>query len=149
MCCSWLAENTGCKNSSAHHRTTLSGFIFARKACNDNRKKNLLDSNISSTCSNYMANFGPLTAEICSLIWGTPANIDFASHRRPTKLCTMFDRLVGWYTIYTYTYIFSGALAPHIILPGAKSLCVQVLRSPVLAVLLHGTPAAVVSQTAA
>jgi len=26
----------------------------------------------------------------------------------PTKICTMFDRLLGWYTIYT----FSEALAP-------------------------------------
>jgi len=33
-----------------HHRTTLSGCIFATKACIDNRKKNLLNSNISSTC---------------------------------------------------------------------------------------------------
>jgi len=37
-------------------------------------------------------------------------------HRRPTKLCTMFGRLLGWYTIYT----FSRALVPDGILPGAK-----------------------------
>jgi len=30
------------------------------------------------------------------------------AHRRPTKLRTMFGRLLGWYTIYT----FSAALAP-------------------------------------
>jgi len=53
MCCTWLAENTGCKNYaqnrlSAHHRTTLSGYIFANKACINNRK-NLLNANISST----------------------------------------------------------------------------------------------------
>jgi len=35
-----LAENTGHKKSpSGHHRTTLSGYIFATKACIDNRKK--------------------------------------------------------------------------------------------------------------
>jgi len=40
MCCTWLAENTGCKKSSFwHHRTTLSGCIFAAEACIDNRKK--------------------------------------------------------------------------------------------------------------
>jgi len=53
MCCTWLAENTGRKNyikpPSAHHRTTLSGYIFATKAYIDNRQK-LLNSNISSTC---------------------------------------------------------------------------------------------------
>jgi len=38
------------------------------------------------------------------------------AQRRSTKLCRMFDRLLGWYTIYT----FSGALAPNGILPDAK-----------------------------
>jgi len=43
-CCMRLAENTGrkkiVKNSlSAHHRTTLSGYVFATKAHIDNRKK--------------------------------------------------------------------------------------------------------------
>jgi len=43
--------NTGRKKSpSAHHRTTLSGYIFANKARIDNRKKNLLNNNMSSTC---------------------------------------------------------------------------------------------------
>ena len=32
---------------SVHHRTTLSGYIFAIKARIDNRKKNLLSSNVS------------------------------------------------------------------------------------------------------
>ena len=65
-----------CKNSpSAHHRTTLSGYIFAIKARIDNRKK-LLSSNISPTCPYNMVNFGPLAAEIVSLLWGTPANFN-------------------------------------------------------------------------
>ena len=34
------------KSPSAHHRTTLSGHIFATKAHIDNRKKNLLNSDI-------------------------------------------------------------------------------------------------------
>jgi len=65
-----------------------------------------------------MVNFGPLAAEIWSLVWGTPANFNgFPSWLRycsdvaqwkPTKLCTMFGRLLGWYTIYS----FLGALAP-------------------------------------
>ena len=69
--------------------------------------------------SQYVANFGPLTAEIGSGVWGTLEQIStgFASclrycsdvaHRRPTELCTMFGRLMGWYTIYT----FSGTLVP-------------------------------------
>ena len=39
-------------------------------------EKNLLSSNISSTCSHNMVNFGPLAAEIVSLVWGTPANFN-------------------------------------------------------------------------
>ena len=77
MCRMRLAENTGCKKSpSGHHRTTLSGYIFATKAHIDNRKKNLLRSNISSTCPRNMVNFGPLAAEIVSLVWGIPANFN-------------------------------------------------------------------------
>jgi len=47
-----------------HHRTTLSGYIFATKARIDNWKKNLLRNNTPSTCHHNMANFGPLMAEI-------------------------------------------------------------------------------------
>jgi len=36
--------------------------------------KKLLSSNVSSTCPHNMVSFGPLTAEICSGVWGTPAN---------------------------------------------------------------------------
>ena len=38
--------------------------------------KNLLSSNISSTYPHNMVNFGPLAAEILSLVWGTPANFN-------------------------------------------------------------------------
>ena len=37
-------------------------------------EKNLLSSNTSSTCLDNMVNFGPLTAEIGSGVWGTPTN---------------------------------------------------------------------------
>ena len=76
MCCTQLAENTGRKKSLfRHHRTTLSGCIFATKACIDNRKKNL-SSNTFSACPHNMVNFGPLTAEIYCRVWGTPANFN-------------------------------------------------------------------------
>ena len=84
MFCTRLAGNTARKNDakkspSTHHRTTLSSYIFAtaNKAYIDNRK-NLLNSNISSTCPHNMVNFGPLVAEaeIDSVVWGTPANFN-------------------------------------------------------------------------
>ena len=52
-----------------------------------------------------MANFSPLAAEIVSLVWDAQQIFTgFASwlrycrdvaHRKPTKLCTMFGRLLG------------------------------------------------------
>jgi len=76
--CMRLAGNTGrkkiAKNSpSAHHRTALSGYIFATKAHIDKRKK--LNSSISPTCPHNMVNFGP-APEIGSLVSGTPANFN-------------------------------------------------------------------------
>jgi len=76
-CCTRLAGNTGCKKSPFwHHHTTLSGYIFGTKAYIDKRKKNLLNSNTSSTCPANMVNFGVLAAEICWRVWGTPANFN-------------------------------------------------------------------------
>jgi len=60
----------------------------------------------------------PSMAEIISLVWGTPANFNgfrvlasLLQRRRSTKstkLCTMFGRLLAWYTIHT----LSGSLDP-------------------------------------
>jgi len=64
------------KSPSAHHHTTLSGYIFATRARIDNLKKNLLSSNISSRCPHDMVNFGLLAAEIIPVVWGTPAKFN-------------------------------------------------------------------------
>ena len=40
-------------------------------------EKNLLSSNISSTCPRNMVNYSPLPAEIVSLVWGIPANFNW------------------------------------------------------------------------
>jgi len=64
-CCTRLAENSGCTNLPK------------------NLKKNLLSSNISSTCPHNMANFGPLAAEIGPVVWGTqPISTGFAFWQR-------------------------------------------------------------------
>jgi len=36
----------------------------------------LLNSNISPTCPHNMVNFGPLAAEICWRVWGTPTHFN-------------------------------------------------------------------------
>ena len=68
------------KNSpSVHHRTTLSGYIFATKADSDNRKKKLVRQQYlphMSTCPHIMVNFGPRVAEISSVVWGTQSNFN-------------------------------------------------------------------------
>jgi len=63
------------KSPSGHHRTTLSGYVFATKSRIDNRKKRL-SSHTFSTCPHNMANFGRLAAEIGSGVCGTPANLN-------------------------------------------------------------------------
>ena len=65
----YIVKKVAQKSPSGHHRTTLSCYIFATKARMDNRKKNLLSSNISSTCFDNMVNFGPVAAEICWRVW--------------------------------------------------------------------------------
>jgi len=73
--CKCRTQKSRKKSPSGHYPTTLSGYIFATNACIDNRK-NLLSSNSSSTCPHNMVNFGPLAAEIVSLVWGTPGNFN-------------------------------------------------------------------------
>jgi len=61
MWCTQLAENTGLKISqnlpSGHHRATLSGYIFATKACIDNLVK---QQYLLPTCPHNMANLRPI-----------------------------------------------------------------------------------------
>jgi len=87
-----------------------------------NNRKNLLNSDIFSTCPHNIMNFSPLAAEKPEIglpVWGTPAIFNGfrvnwlryctdVAQRKSTKLCTMFGCLLPWYTRYT----FSGALAP-------------------------------------
>jgi len=74
--CKYRTQNIAKKSPSGHHHTTSSGYIFATKACIDNREKNLFNSNTSSTCPDNMVNVGPLAAEIGLPVWGTPENFN-------------------------------------------------------------------------
>ena len=74
------AGNTGPKKSqknslSGHHHTTLSGYIFATKAHIDNRKK-IVKQQYRLHMSSQYSDFGPVTAEIGSGVWGTPGNFN-------------------------------------------------------------------------
>ena len=80
MCCTRLAANAGPqKVAKNRHLGTIAQLCRAISLQLSNVStigKNLLSSNISSTCSYNMVNFGPLAAEIVSLVWGTPGNFN-------------------------------------------------------------------------
>jgi len=133
-CCTRLVENAGRKNDakspSAHHRTTLSGYISSQLRHVSTVGKNVLNSNISSRCphNNYAERWPTNSWDLLAsnAEFGVPHQIStgFASclrlycsdvaHRKPTKLCTMFGRFLGW-----YIYIFGGSCPPDRISPGA------------------------------
>jgi len=75
-----LAENTGRKEviKNRHLGTTaqLCRAISSQLRHVLTIGKNMLSSNMSSTFPHNMVNFGPLTAEIDSGVWGTPANFN-------------------------------------------------------------------------
>ena len=81
-CCTRLAGNAGPKKVAKNrHLGTIPQICRAistqlRHVSTIGIKKNLLSSNISSTRPHNIVNFGPLAAEIVSLVWGTPANFN-------------------------------------------------------------------------
>jgi len=153
----WNVLHAACwkyRTHKNHHLGTIaSDCIFATKACIDSLENNLLNSNISSRCHHNMANFGPLTAEITLPVWRTPASFN-RFHVLPS--------LLQWHcspeanqTLHTvwpsprlvhYIYIFGGSCPLMEFCQVQNSLYIPLLRSPILAALLHGTPAAGVSQ---
>jgi len=134
MCCTWLAASTGRKNRqkslSVHHRITLSSYIFATKARIDNRKKNLLNSNISLTCPHNMVNLGvtngwdPLTSlghpskfqlvlRMAALLHGTPVVGVSQTLRHWTEGATYIRQgghhIGQWLTFLVLVALWNGA----------------------------------------
>jgi len=141
------------KNSpSWHRRTTLLGYMFATMAYRQSGK--MLNSNVSSTCPHNMVNFDPLGAKIVSLVWGTPSNfnefcvlVSLLQRRRSTEANqTLHDVWPSPGLVYCI-YIFGGSCPVTEFCQVQHSLCVQVLRSPILAALLHCTLVVGVNQT--
>jgi len=96
-----------------------------------------------------MANYGPLMAEISWRVWGTPENFNgfrilaLLLHRRHSLEAN--QTLYGLWpspVLVHYIYIFRGSCPLMEFCHMQNSLCVEVLRSPILAALPHGTPAA-------
>ena len=106
----------------AHHSTTLSGVssisLQLRHVSTIGKKTKQQYLLHVFTISHYIVNFGLLTAEIGSGVWGTPANFNgfrvlpllLQRCRSPEANQTSHNvwlSLLGWYTVCT----FSGALA--------------------------------------
>jgi len=81
MCCTHIAGNTECKNDAKNrHLGTIAQFCWALSS----QLRHVGLSTIGKNCYTaippphvfVMVNFGPLTAEIVSLVWGTPANLN-------------------------------------------------------------------------
>jgi len=114
----------------------------------------MLNSNISSTCFYNMVNFSPLTAEICWRVWGTQANFNgfrvlasLLQRRRSPEANQTLHNVWPSPGLLHYVYIFGGSCPLTEFRHVQNSVCFQVLRSPILAALPQGTPAAGVSQT--
>ena len=81
-CCTWFAENTGRKKVAKNrHLGTIPQLcraISSQLRHVSTMGKNLLSSNMSSTCPHNMVNFGSLAAEIGLPVWGTgtPVNLN-------------------------------------------------------------------------
>ena len=80
MCCWRLVGYAECKKVAQNrHLGTIAQLcraVSSQLRHVSTIGKNLLTINMSSTCPHNMGNFGPLAAEIGSVVWGTPANVN-------------------------------------------------------------------------
>ena len=146
MCCTRLAGNTGRKHDakkspSRHHRTISLGCIFATKAYINNRKK-LLSSNTSSTRPRNMVNFGPLTAEIGSGVWGTPANFNGFRILAPLLHGTLVVGVSQTAAFNRGHHLYSagrpsGWALAHILVPSIMICSILPVHITCLAIFLH------------
>ena len=143
-----IAKNS----SSAHHRATLSGYIFANKVHIDNQRKFVKQQYLLHMFSQY-AELRPTNGWDWLRSLGHSSKFQRVSRlgfvTAPTSLNGgqpnfLWCLAVSWAgTLYIHYW---GRLPPNGILSGAKFTCVQVLRSHILAASLHGTRTVSVSQ---
>jgi len=101
-----------------------------------------------------MVNFGPLTAEIGPVVWGNPANFNgfrilasLLQRRHSTEAKQTLHDVWPSPGLLHYIYIFGSSCPVTEFYQVQNARYVQVLRSPILAALLHGTRIVDVSQT--
>ena len=116
-------------------------------------ERNLLNKISPPDVPQYGA-LSPLTAGIGWRVWGTPGNVNgfrvlallLKRRRSPEADQTLHD-VWSFPVLVLYTYIFRVFCPVMEFCQVQTSLCVQVLSSPILAALLHGTRPVGVNQT--
>jgi len=101
---------------------------------------------LNSICPHNMVSFGSLAAEIGSSVWGTPVNFNgfrvlasLLQRRRSTEANQTSHDVWPSPGLVHHIYIFGGSCPVTEFCQVQNSLCVQVLRSTILAAFLHGT----------
>jgi len=99
----------------------------------------MLHSDISYICPHNTANFGPLTAEVCLPVSGTPANFNgfrvlrsLLQRRRSPETNQTLHNVWPSPALAQCIYIFGCSCPLMEFYPVQNSLYVQVLRSPIL-----------------
>jgi len=125
------------KSQSGHHRTTLLGYIFTTKAHIDSWKKVVKQQYLLHMFPQY-GELSLLAAEIVSLVWHTPANLNgfrvlasLLQRRRSTEANQTLHNIWPLPGLVDYIYIFGGCCSISEFCQVQNSLCIlHVLRSP-------------------
>ena len=138
--------------ASEHYRTTLSGYVFATKACVDDRKKKLVKQQYLLHMFSQYGERHPTNG------WDSFDNLEHPGiFQWVSRLCFVaaptslnvhqpnFARCLAVSWVLHYIYILGGSCLLMEFCQVHNSRCVQVLHYPILAALLHGTWAAGVS----
>ena len=158
MCCTQLAEHTGCKNQAKnchlHTIAQLCRAISSQLRHVSTIGKKFVKLQYLLHMSSQYGELCPLMAEISWQVWGTPANFNgfcvLASllyRHRSTEVNQTFHDVWPSPGLVYYVYIFWAFCLLTEFCQVQNSLCVRVLRSAILVALLHGTRAVGVCQT--
>ena len=131
-CTRRLAGNAGRKKSPKNRRlgiiTQLCRAISSQLRHVSTIGKNLLNSNVSPTCPPNIVNFGPLEAETCWIVWGTPAHFNgfrvLAALLHGTRRQPNFAALNRGRHLYSAGRLSHWALA-HILVLNVFSRCFE------------------------
>jgi len=167
MCCTRLAEIQDAKITQIRHLCTMAQLCRARPIASKPQLRHASTvgrKRIKRIKQQYLIHMSSQYGErrptncwnlLVSLDFGAPQQIltgfwswlryctDVGQRRSTILLYTTFGRLLGWYTIIHFGAPAHATEFCHV----QNSFCVQVLRSPILAALLHGSRAVGVSQT--